>query len=294
MSQLLLSLLVLSTIFSNMIEGRTQPSSIMLVNLANHIVDPSPRNEDVHQQILYYMYTTVAFGLFVFVGIIVVVTYYYVLARARKILKNAEKSFELLQQDIQDNDDVDDQVLLGVHNVMISGHSPIDGLYEPTDELMYGTTVYRKQTKSNDDIPLVLCYYAPKKEWQVKPASYTNEEISAHTGPLRVHAYCPVITKCLPQLAPPGHWYVFELTPETHKRGWRAQPRQDIVVMTSLGEPTTSSTVTTNHMHPMHHPLQQSQPPQPQPQQPILTAKLSLTSNDIKSTPSLAKVPQQY
>ena len=291
MPSLFLSLLVLSSIVSNtMIEGRTQPSSIMLVNLANHMVDPSPLNEDVHQQILYYMYTTVAFGLFVLVGIIVVVTYYYVVARARKMLKNAEKSFELLQEDIQDSDDADEKVVLGVHNVMISGHHPIDGLYERTDELIHGATVYRKQNKSNNDVDLILCYYAPKKEWQVKPASYTNEEISAHVGPLRVHAYCPVITKCLPQLAPAGNWHVFELTPETHTRGWRAQPRPDIVVMTVLGEPTRSSV--TSHNNNQQNPLPLGLQPQPQPQQPIVTVKPLVTSVDTKPPPLLTKVPR--
>ena len=293
MSPFLRFLLVLSIIFITMIEGRTQPSSIMLVNLANHMVDPSPLNEDIHQQILYYMYTTVAFGLFVLVGIIVVVSYYYVVARARKMLKLAEKSFELSQQDIQDNDDADDKVVLGVHNVIISGHSPIDGLYEPTDDLVYGATVYRKQTKNNQDIELVLCYYGPKKEWQVKPASYTNEEISAHTGPLRVHAYCPVVTKCLPQLAPAGNWHVFELTSETHLRGWRAHSRPDIVVITSVGELITSTTNNNNNMNPKG-PLQVVQQPQPQPQQPVVTVKPAVTTNDIKPSPLLAKVSHYH
>ena len=304
MSPYFVSLLVLSIIFSTtMIDARTQPSSIMLVNLANHIVDPSPLNEEVHQQILYYMYTTVAFGLFVFVGIIVVVTYYYMVARARKMLKNVDKSFELLQQD---HDDADDMVVVGVHNVMISGHSPIDGLYEPTDELIHGATVYRKQTKNNNDIELVLCYYAPKKEWQVKPANYTKEEISAHTGPLRVHAYCPVITKCLPQLAPAGNWHVFELTPETHTRGWRAQPRPDLVVMTSLSPSqqgelplvTSSSTVITtttnnnNNNNNMNPKMTQPVHLQSQSQQPVVTSKPSLISNDTKPPPLLTKVPK--
>jgi len=289
MSQFFLSLFVLSIIFStNTIEAKTQPSSIMLVNKANHMVDPSPLNQDIHQQILYYMYTTVAFGLFVFVGIIVVVSYYLLAARARKMLKLAEKSFELLQQDIQDNDDADDKVVLGVHNVMISGHRPIDGLYEPTDDLMYGATVYRKQPKNNQENELMLYYYGPKKEWQVKPATqaYSNEETSAHTGPLRVRAYCPVITKCLPQLAPAGHWYVFELNAETHLRGWRAHSRPDIVVITSLGVPPMSSSITTvttnNNVNPKD-PLKLVKQPQPQPQQPIVTAK---------PAPLPAKVPR--
>jgi hypothetical protein len=89
----------------------------------------------------------------------------------------------------------------GVRIAMVAGYhaARVNGMYEATSERSAdGTvTIYRKV---GDVYRLLLEYYAPNKQWQVKPQKYKGTALAWIS--------CAVPAKCLPEECPVGQWQV--------------------------------------------------------------------------------------